>query len=156
MATPTIRAYVERLLANESGLSLELTDGNAETVISAADVVLLASGTATLQTALLGKPMVVAYRLAALTYAIAKLLDLVKVPYVSLPNLLTTDPLVPEFIQQDANPASLAAALDVLLGDDSRRAAIAAEFATLRSTLARDADRRAADAVIRMAGGNAG
>lgn len=156
MATPKIRAYIERLLADDTGLSLELTDGDAETVISAADVVLLASGTATLQTALLGKPMVVAYRLAALTYAIAKLLDLVKVPYVSLPNLLTEDPLVPEFIQQDAKPASLADALDALLADESRRAAIATEFATLRSALARDADRRAADAVIRMTGQDAG
>lgn len=152
MATPEIRATFEQFL-DRSGCSLfRLVDGDAETVISAADVVLLASGTATLQTALLGKPMVVAYRLAGLTYAIAKAFDLVKVPFVSLPNLLTDEPLVPEFIQGDATPANLAAAVAELLDDTVRRAQIASEFQSLRSTLACDADARAAAAVLETAG----
>ncbi len=156
MASAEIRAYFESALARAAVSNFILTDGDAEAVITAADVVLLASGTATLQTALLGKPMVVAYRLARLTHAIARIFDLVKVPYVSLPNLLTDEPLVPEFIQGDATPERLADAVDELLGDEARRAAIAAEFALLRTGLARDADRRAAVAVSQLAADRAG
>jgi lipid-A-disaccharide synthase len=156
MTTPKIRAHFEQLLGEEARRRFILTDGDAETVISAADVVLLASGTATLQTALLGKPMVVAYRLAALTYAIARILDLVKVPFVSLPNLLTEEPLVPEFIQDAATPERLADALDTLIVDDVRRAEIAAEFSSLREKLARNADRRSAEAVVSLVTGRAG
>jgi lipid-A-disaccharide synthase len=156
MATPEIRDCFRRTISDETLARMVLTDGEAETAVSVADVVLLASGTATLQTALLGKPMVVAYRLAALTYAIVKLFDLVKIPYVSLPNLLTDTPLVPEYIQNDATPENLANEVALLLGDDARRALIASTFGTFRARLARDADRRAADAVIDMATGHAG
>ena len=114
-------------------------------------MVLLASGTATLQTALLGKPMVVAYRLAGLTFAITRIFDLVKVPFVSLPNLLTEEPLVPEFIQQDATPENLAESVSDLLSDPEKRAMIAGEFQSLRTALACDADQRAASAVIEIA-----
>ena len=129
-----------------------LTSGEAEKVITSADVVLLASGTATLQTALLGKPMVAAYRLAPLTYAIARGLRLVKVPYFSLPNLLTDEPLVPEFLQQAASPPALAEALFSLLDDAPRRARIAKAFARLRLELARGADGRAAETVLEVCG----
>jgi lipid-A-disaccharide synthase len=125
-----------------------LTDGGAETVLTSADVVLVASGTATLQAALLGKPMVAAYRLASLTYAIAKGLNLVKVPYFSLPNLLTEEPLVPEFLQGEGSPVALASAVGDLLEDAARRDVIASEFAVLRTQLARGADQRAANAVL--------
>ena len=152
MATPEIRRRFQQYLERANCGRFELTDGDADTVISAADVVLLASGTATLQTALHGKPMVVAYRLARLTYAIAMAFDLVKVPYVSLPNLLTDEPLVPEFIQSDATPEKLSSAVLDLLGDAERRGMIAEEFRSLRATLARDADRQSAAAVIETAG----
>ena len=130
-----------------------LTDGNAQTVIAAADVVLLASGTATLQTALLGRPMVAAYRFAPLTYAIMKYFRLWKGKFFSLPNLLTPEPLVPEHLQDAANPRELAAAVASLLQDSERRAAIAARFAILRAELAQGADKRAAHAVFKLAGG---
>lgn len=130
-----------------------LTDGNAETVMAAADVVLLASGTATLQAALLGRPMVAAYRIAPLTYAIMKSFRLLKVPYITIPNLLTPEPLVPEFIQDAAHPEALAGAVSGLLDDPGRRAAIAREFAKLRAALALGADRRAAEAVLSLADG---
>jgi lipid-A-disaccharide synthase len=136
----------------EAGLDrVSLLKGDAETAIAAADVVLLASGTATLQTALLGRPMVVAYRLAALTYAIANGLGLVKVPHIALPNLLTERPMVPEFIQAAASPDALADAVGELVDDSNRRNAIAAEFEALRSTLGRNADKRAAEAVLALA-----
>lgn len=151
MATADIRACFQRCLDDAGCDRFILTDGGAEAVISAADVVLLASGTATLQTALLGRPMVVAYRLARVTYAIARVFDLVKVPFVSLPNLLTDEPLVPEFIQQDATPENVAGAVSELLSDPERRAVIASEFQSLRTKLARGADVRAASAVIETA-----
>ena len=131
-----------------------LTDGDAPTAIAAADVVLLASGTATLQTALVGRAMVVAYRLAPLTYAITKLLRLFKSPFISLPNLLAGEALVPELIQNDASPAALSAALDNLLSDDARRSDLQARFGELRHELARGADECAAQAVLSLVGGH--
>ena len=136
---------------DEAGVDkISLLDGDAETAIAAADVVMLASGTATLQTALLGRPMVVAYQLAALTYGIAKGMGLVKVPHIALPNLLTEKPMVPEFIQSEATPAALGDAVGDLLNDPQRRNQITAEFQILRTTLARDADQRAAEAVLAL------
>lgn len=153
MATASIRASFAGHLDN-AGVTdrFLLVDGNAEQVMAAADIVLLASGTASLQAALLGKPMVAAYRVAALTYAIVNGLNLVKVPYVTLPNLLTEEPLVPEFIQDEARPERLAEAISALLSDPERCAGIAARFRSLRTTLARDADQRAAQAVLDVAG----
>jgi lipid-A-disaccharide synthase len=151
MATPKVHVSFQRCVDRGNSSRFILVDGDAETAISAADVVLLASGTATLQTALLGKSMVVAYRFGTLTYAIAKAFNLVKVQYGSLPNLLTDEPLVPEFLQGEATPDNLAGAVSDLLGDPDRRARIASEFQSLRSMLACGADQRAAAAVIKMA-----
>ena len=131
-----------------------LTDGGAQEAIAASDVVLLASGTATLQAALLGKPLVAAYRFGRLTYAIAWIFKLVKVPYFSLPNLLTSEPLVPEFLQSEATPEALSGAVHALLEDPERRQFISRKFAELRRELARGADRRAANAVFELAGGH--
>lgn len=153
IAAPKLRPTFEAFLSS-AGVTerFVLTDGNAEAAIAAADVVLLASGTATLQAALLGKPLVAAYRFGWLTYAIAWLFRLVKVPYFSLPNLLTDKPLVPEFLQSAATPEALAAAVGALLSDDARRASISAQFEILRQKLARGADDRAAAAVLELAG----
>jgi lipid-A-disaccharide synthase len=151
MATPAIRELFGRQVSAAGAGKVILLDGDAETAISAADVVLLASGTATLQTALLGKPMVAAYRLAPLTYALAKGLGLVKVPYISLPNLLTDEPQVPEFIQGAATPRALADAVAGLLDDEARRRSVATAFRSLQTTLARDADQRAAEATLEVA-----
>jgi len=128
-----------------------LVSGNADRAMIAADVALLASGTAALQAALLGRPMVAAYRLAPLTYAIVKAFRLIKVPYITLPNLLTDTPLVPEFIQGAATPRALAESVRGLLADRQRRAAIARGFCPLRAALARGANERAADAVLALA-----
>lgn len=151
MATPKMRALFEAHL-DAAGMreAVTLTDGNAELAIAAADVVLLASGTASLQAALLGRPMVAAYRLQALTYAIAKGLKLVKVKYFTLPNLLTEEPLVPELLQGAATPERLAAEVRSLLDDDARRETIRARFLEVRDALRHDADARAADAVLQL------
>lgn len=129
-----------------------LVAGNAELVISASDVVLLASGTASLQAALLQRPMVAAYRLAPVTYAIVKAFSLIKVAHFTLPNLLTAEPLVPEFLQGKATPAALSSAIRGLLDDTDRCVSIQTAFALLRDQLALGADARAAAAVLDMAG----
>jgi lipid-A-disaccharide synthase len=152
MTTPGIRDLFAGYLSDEYVENrFVLVDGDSETVMSAADVVLLASGTASLQAALLGKPMVAAYRFGAVTYAIAKTLNLVDVPYFTLPNLLTDEPLVPEFLQAEAAPDALAKAVTDLLNDGDRRRFIADEFRSLRTELARGADERAAAAVLSLA-----
>jgi lipid-A-disaccharide synthase len=128
-----------------------LTDGEAQSAIAASDLVLLASGTASLQTAMLCKPMVGAYRFSALTYAIAKTFKLINVPFFTLPNLLTAEPLVPEFLQAEVTPPALARAVTELLDDPQRRAMISRKFADLRGELALNADTRAAGAVLELA-----
>lgn len=128
-----------------------ITDGDAQSAIAASDVVLLASGTASLQTAMLCKPMVGAYRFSALTYAIAKTFKLINVPFFTLPNLLTAQPLVPEFLQAEATPMALATAVTELLDSPQRRAMISGKFADLRGELALDADNQAAAAVLELA-----
>ncbi len=149
MTTERIRQLFEsHVKAEHLESRFTLTDGDAERVMAAADVVLLASGTATLQAALLGRPMVAAYRIGRMTYAIMKAFKLLKVPYITIPNLLTGEPLVPEFIQGEASPAALAHAVSGLLGDEARCAAISDEFDKLRSALATGADRKAAEAVL--------
>lgn len=153
MATEGVRSIFEAQLEQASVAEhFRLANGNAAAAIAAADVVLLASGTAALQAALLARPMVAAYRVAGLTFALARTLRLIKVPHITLPNLLTDEPLVPEYLQAAATPAALAAAVSGLLRDPDRRAAIESEFAKLRHKLARGADTRAAEAVLELAG----
>ncbi len=130
---------------------VKVIDGQAETAIAAADVVLLASGTASLQTALLGKPMVAAYKLSPITYLLHRCFRLVKVDHFAMPNLLTDEPLVPEFLQNQATPEALALAVGELLENDERRAEIHRTFVALRADLARGAQERAAKAILELA-----
>ncbi len=129
-----------------------LIEGGADRAIIAADVVLVASGTATLETALCGRPMVVAYRLGAITALILRTLGLVKVPYFSQPNLLAGQRLVPEFFQEAVTPGNLAAALEAQLADPARARQLAQEFRRIHEMLRVDGARRAADAVLELVG----
>lgn len=152
VATPKLRTMIEQQI-DAAGVadSFTLLDGSSETAMIAADVVLLASGTAALESALLGKPTIAAYRLAPATAVITTVFRLVKLTHYTLPNLLTKAPLIPEFMQRDAKSAPIAAAVASMLDDPERRRSISNEFAKLRSELARDADQRAAEAVIEVA-----
>jgi lipid-A-disaccharide synthase len=150
-ATAELRTQIEAEYARV-GLAdrVLVTDGNSELAMTAADVVLLASGTAALESALLRKPTVAAYKLAAPTAAIIRTFRLMNVDKVTLPNQLTDTPLVPEFIQDAATPQALSNELAALFEDAPRRAAIATGFAKLRSQLALDSDQRAAEAVLAL------
>lgn len=152
VAAPSLRPVFEQQL-QDAGIAdrFLLLDGESETAMMAADVVLLASGTAALEAALLGKPTIATYRLAPVTYAIVAGLRLVKLSHYTLPNLLTATPLVPEFFQRNAKPAMIADAVAALLDNPERRRMIGDEFAKLRTELALDADQRAADAVFELA-----
>jgi len=152
VASPALRPIIEKQL-DEAGVTdrFTLLEGRSEEAMAAADLVLLASGTAALEAALLARPTVAAYRVAPVTYAIARGLRLVKLTHYTLPNLLTEEPLVPEFIQQDAEPSAIAAAVQSLLDDPERRQFISDRFAKLRGELALNADQRAAESVIELA-----
>ena len=152
MANAELRQQFEAQI-EDTGMTdrIKLMDGNAETAIAVADVVLLASGTASLQTAMLGKPMVAAYKLSPITHLLQRWFKLVKVKHFAMPNLLTDEPMVPEFLQDQATPASLAAAVSELLKDAERRAEIERKFIALRAGLARGAQHRAAKAILDLA-----
>lgn len=139
-----------------SGLSVEVLPGEAYRVMAAADLLLVASGTATLEAACYGAPMVVLYRLSALSHAIAR--RLVRgVSHISLPNIIAGREIVRELIQDEATPAAVAAAGLDLLENEVTRAAQRAALLEVRSRLGEaGAGVRAARAVLRERDGTAG
>lgn len=151
MATPRLRALFESQLERHApGLPFELIDGRARDVLGAADAVLLASGTAALEAMLVKRPMVVAYRLNAVTHFLVRALRLLRVPRYSLPNVLAGRELVPEYMQDRARPDLLAGAISELLADAGRRERQVQAFAALHAGLRRNADASAAEAVLSM------
>ena len=126
-------------------LPVSLYDGQSREVIGASDVVLTVSGTATLETLLLKRPMVVAYRMGPLSYLIAK--ALVRVPYIALPNLLAGRQVVPELIQADVRPDRLGAEILDWLNQPQRVSALEGEFTRIHQTLRHNASEAAAEAV---------
>ncbi|WP_449124073.1 lipid-A-disaccharide synthase [Pseudomonas viridiflava] len=145
-ASPQRRTQVEELLQGRD-LPITLLDGRSHTALAACDAVLIASGTATLEALLYKRPMVVAYRMAPVTFWILK--RLVKSPYVSLPNLLAQRLLVPELLQDAATPEALAETLLPLIDEGQAQTQ---GFDEIHRTLRRDASNQAADAVLSLLG----
>ncbi|UFQ98988.1 lipid-A-disaccharide synthase [Pseudomonas wenzhouensis] len=145
-ATLERREQLEQMLAGRD-LPLTLLNGRSHEALAACDAVLIASGTATLEALLYKRPMVVAYRVAPLTYRILK--RLVKSPYISLPNLLAERLLVPELIQDAATPEALAQAVAPLIDGGQVQTE---GFDLIHRALRRDASLSAADAVLKLAG----
>lgn len=127
-----------------------LLDGHARTAMVAADVVLLASGTATLEAMLAKRPMVVGYRIAPLTHAIVKGLGMLKVDHYALPNVLAGADLAPELMQGDCTPGKLAAAVLHWFQQPGAVAALQSRYAELHVALRQDASARAAEAVVEL------
>nr|WP_167368558.1 lipid-A-disaccharide synthase [Pseudomonas frederiksbergensis] len=145
-ASPERRVQLEELLAGRD-LPVTLLDGRSHQALAACDAVLIASGTATLEALLYKRPMVVAYRLAPLTFWILK--RMVKSPYISLPNLLAQRLLVPELLQDDATPEALALTLSPLIDGGEEQTT---GFDQIHRTLRLDASNQAAEAVLNLIG----
>jgi len=157
MANAHARVAFEQVLGRHPDAAalapaLRVIDGQARTLMRASDVILLASGTATLEAMLAKRPMVVAYKVAPLTFALVKGLGLLKVDHYSLPNVLAGERVVPELMQHDCTPERLAEATLAMLRDPSAEARLAHRFRALHEQLRRDASARAADAVEELMG----
>ena len=150
-ATETIYGRLRALLASANlpdGADVRLVMGHSHDAMAAADAVLVASGTATLEVALYRRPMVIAYRMAWLSYRIMRHMGYL--PWIGLPNILCNETVVPEFIQDGATPEAMGAALLAQLDDPLLAARLADRFAGLHETLRRDCAQRAAEVLLAM------
>jgi len=142
------RRFAAELVGEAARIDLEIFEGRSREVMSASDVVLLASGTASLEAMLLKRPMVITYRTTVLSYLILRSWVGANISHVGLPNLLAGRPLVPELLQGDAVPEKLGAAVLQFLQRPEAVAMMCAEFDRIGQTLRCDAAERAADAVL--------
>ncbi|MGH8671308.1 MAG: lipid-A-disaccharide synthase [Burkholderiales bacterium] len=138
-------AALQRLLPDQTP-SVRILHGHAHLAMTAADVVLVASGTATLEAALLKRPMVITYRVSEISFWIFRLQ--MYLPYVGLPNVLAGRHLVPELLQHDATPANLARALLNILDEPLVGATLQQHFTVLHRTLRQNNAEKAALAVL--------
>lgn len=143
-ATDAVKSVLQALLQT-SPLPIQLLDGQSHEAMTAADVVVLASGTATLEAALLKKPMVITYRVPAITYWLAK--GKLYLPWVGLPNILLKRFAVPELLQENATPEKIADATLDWLDSPGKCAELATEFRQLHETLRCNAGERIAEAL---------
>ena len=150
-ATRDTRDMFERALHEEQRTDLPLTllFGHSHEALEAADLALVGSGTATLEAALFKTPMVITYRQSPLSWALMR--SMAYLPYVGLPNVLAGEKLVPELIQDDANPAALAGALLTLLRDTAAQRRQIERFREFHHLLRQEAAERAARAVLEVA-----
>ena len=153
IARPDLRPVLEQAIARHPGPRWQLVDGRSREAMQAADVVLLASGTASLECLLLGRPMVVAYRASALTEFLAW--KLIKIPHVSLPNILSRDGLsnarvVPELLGYQATPQALGQEVEQLLRHPVLRQLQVERFSAVHRELKRDAGDLAAAAIASL------
>jgi lipid-A-disaccharide synthase len=142
---PGLRPLIEPLAARFGHPSLRLVDGRSHEVLAACDVALVASGTATLEAALYKCPMVIAYRMHPLSWALMKRMALQ--PWVGLPNILCGEFAVPELIQEACTPEALAREARAWLDAPDRRARVRERFESLHASLRRDTARLATDAL---------
>jgi lipid-A-disaccharide synthase len=147
-STATRQIFTQALALQAPEVKVRLIDGQAQTALIAADVVLVASGTASLEAALCKRPMVVVYRLAAMTAWILRRLNLVKVKFFAQPNLLADRRVVGEYFQEEIIPESIGAELLMWLDDAERRSDLEREFSRIHADLRRDAGARAAQAIL--------
>ncbi len=151
MVTPELRdLFAERCAAHAPRAAIRLLDCDARNALAASDVVLVASGTATLEAALCKRPMVVAYRLGAITAFLLRGLGLVKVRHFSQPNLLAGAELVPEFFQAEANAANLADALANWIEQPAQVERVQREFAAIHESLRRGGAELAASEIAAL------
>jgi lipid-A-disaccharide synthase len=150
-ANPARREQINELLKQRSDrLPIAVLDGQSQLAMTAADAVLMTSGTTTLEAMLLKKPMVVAYRLGKWTFAVVK--RIVNVSMIALPNLLAQKKLVPECLQDDVRAEVMGPLLLSELDNPVLRDNLQREFLAIHSTLRRDASQTAASALLKLIG----
>lgn len=152
MAGERQRAYFDQLV-REAGLAdvpLKVIPGRSHEVIAAADAVLVASGTATLEVALFKKPMVIAYKMMRASWEILRHMGYQ--PWIGLPNILAREFLVPELLQNAATPEALADTLWKQLQDENHRSILKQRFIEMHHSLLRDSARESANAVLEIIG----
>jgi lipid-A-disaccharide synthase len=150
MAGERQRAYFQQLIvqAGLQDVELLLLDGQSHTAIAAADAVMVASGTASLEVALFKKPMVIAYKMAELEWQILRHFGYQ--PWIGMPNILAREFLVPELLQHAANPEALAEAMWQQLSDAPHRLRLAQRFTDMHHSLLRNSAAESAAAVLRV------
>jgi lipid-A-disaccharide synthase len=143
------RAYFAQLVAAAglSDVAIQIVD-DSHTAIAAADAVLVASGTATLEVALFKKPMVIAYKVVWASWQIMRHMGYQ--PWIGLPNILAREFLVPELLQDAATPQAMADAIWQQLGDSAGRQRLVARFTDMHHSLLRNSAQASADAVMRI------
>jgi lipid-A-disaccharide synthase len=152
MAGERQRSYFNELIA-KAGLTdipLEVIEGRSHTAIAAADAVLVASGTATLEVALYKKPMVIAYKMMRASWEVMRHMGYQ--PWIGLPNILAQEFIVPELLQDAATPQALADALWRQLDDEAHRTKLYQRFTDMHQTLLRDTAKESARAVLDLIG----
>lgn len=146
----TRQIFAQALARHAPALEVRLLEGQAQTALIAADVALVASGTASLEAALCKRPMVVVYRLGAMTAWMLRRLNLVKSKFFAQPNLLADRRVVGEYFQEEIVPESIGAELLSWLDDAERRSGLEAEFSRIHAELRRNAGSRAALAILSL------
>jgi lipid-A-disaccharide synthase len=156
MVTRDTRDMFERAMHEHQRTDLPLTllFGHSHEALAAADLALVASGTASLETALFKTPMVIAYRQSPITWALMR--SMLYLPYVGMPNILAGERLVPELLQDEANPAALAGALLALFRDTAAQRRQVERFHEFHHLLRQNTAEKAADAVLGMLRGRHG
>lgn len=147
-ATPALRALLQPMAAQYPQLAVTLVEGHAQRAMTAADAILVKSGTVTLEAALLKKPMVISYKVPWLTGQIMRRQGYL--PYVGLPNILAGRFVVPELLQHFATPEALADATLTQLNDEANRRALTEIFTEMHLALRRNTAQCAAEAVVRV------
>ncbi|MBW8366955.1 MAG: lipid-A-disaccharide synthase [Arenimonas sp.] len=152
-ANDACRKAIDACVAKSPSANVRVVDGQAHQAMIASDVVLLASGTAALEAMLAKRPMVVGYRISALTYRLVMLLGLMKVNRYSLPNVLANEPIVPELMQGDCTREKLAAAVLHWFDHPEARATLLPRYQYIHAKLRRDGSASAAQAVAELLAG---
>jgi lipid-A-disaccharide synthase len=146
---PGLRDMLAPMVAEHATTAaLTVLDGQSHEALAACDVTLIASGTATLEAALFKRPMVIAYKISALSWPIMK--RMAYLPWVGLPNVLLRDFVVPERLQHEANPTQLAADVLAWLDQPARAQSVQQRFLELHHSLRRDTARAATDAIAQV------
>ena len=149
-ASPERKTQLDEILKNYPALEIKILDGKSLLAMTAADVVLLSSGTSTLEAMLLKKPMVVGYRLGALTYALIS--RMLKIKYVALPNILANELLVPEFIEKNATQENILSKVMYFFDNPDQVERLKKRFEDIHKTLKCGGSEAAANALVELLG----